>query len=137
MATTGEMIGIVLVTLLLIVTFTVVLSRYLSTIVELFAKTSAENVARQLSALITTSAISPYEIKIDYIPSKDVNYKIYVFNRNLKIVPRFEVGYAEKGSSTQSFAINLENYERENINHFHIEKEKDGETKYVFYAKKE
>lgn len=137
MATTAEMIGIVLVILLLITIFTVILPKYLSTIVELFAKTSAENVARQLSALITTSAASPYEIKIDYIPSKDVTYKVSVFSRNLKIMPRFKVGYAEKGSSTQAFAINLANYEEENINHFHIEKKRDGEIDYVFYAKRE
>ncbi|MEM5854330.1 MAG: hypothetical protein QXG39_09270 [Candidatus Aenigmatarchaeota archaeon] len=134
MPVASEMIGIALVIFSLITFFTVILPKYLSTIVELFAKTSAENVARQLSALITVSASSPYVIEIDYIPSREVTYKVSLFGRNLKIIPQFKVGYAEKGSSIQTFPIDLGSYESENVNHFHLEKRGD---EYVFHSTKE
>jgi hypothetical protein len=136
-AITSEIIGFMLVILTLILFFTVALPKYLFTLLELFGRTSAENVARQLAGLITVSGSSPYKINIDYLPSKDVSYSFEIKNRNIIIKPEFKVSYAEKASSTQPFAVDLVDYGQENVNHFFISKKFDGESSYEFKAKKE
>jgi heme/copper-type cytochrome/quinol oxidase subunit 4 len=50
---TSEVIGFILIVFTMITFFTVMLPKFLSTIIELFGKTSAENVARQLAGFIT------------------------------------------------------------------------------------
>lgn len=136
-AVSSDVIGIMLVVLTLFVFFAVVLPQLLSIITETFSKASAETVARQLSGLITASGASAYEIKIDYIPTKDVVYDVSVADRTIKIVPKFTVSYAEKASSTQSLGVNLNNYDQQSVNHFIVKKNFDGESSYVFTAKKE
>jgi hypothetical protein len=136
-AITSEIVGFILVILTLITFFTVILPKYLSTIIELFSKTSAENVARQLAGLITISGAAPYKIDIEYLPSRDVSYSFEIKNRNIIIKPEFKVSYAEKASSTQPFAVDLVEYGQEGVNHFFINKKFDGESSYEFKAKKE
>jgi hypothetical protein len=136
-AIASEMVGFILVVLTLITFFTIVLPKYLSTIIELFSKTSAENVARQLAGLITISGAASYKINIEYLPSRDVSYSFKIKNRNIIIKPEFKVSYAEKASSTQPFAVDLVEYGQEGVNHFFINKKFDGESSYEFKAKKE
>jgi hypothetical protein len=136
-AIASEMVGFILVVLTLITFFTIVLPKYLSTIIELFSKTSAENVARQLAGFITISGAAPYKINIEYLPSRDVSYSFEIKNRNIIIKPEFKVSYAEKASSTQPFAVDLVEYGQEGVNHFFINKKFDGESSYEFKAKKE
>jgi hypothetical protein len=136
-AVTSEIVGIMLVVLVEFVFFTQVVPRILSVIVESFSKASAENVARQVSGLITVSGAATREIKIDYIPTREHVYDVAVKTRTIKVVPKFTVPYAEKASSTQPFAVGLQDYEEENVNHFIIEKNFDGASAHVFKAKKE
>jgi len=134
---TSEVIGFILIVFTMITFFTVMLPKFLSTIIELFGKTSAENVARQLAGFITISGSASYKIDIDYLPSRDVSYSFSIKSRNIIIKPEFKVSYAEKASSTQPFAINLTEYGQEGVNHFFITKKIDGESSYEFKAKKE
>jgi hypothetical protein len=136
-AVTSEVVGFALITLTIITFLTVILPKYLSTLIELFSKTSAENVARQLAGLITVSGSTPYKINIEYFPSKDVSYTIEIKNRNIMVKPEFKISYTEKASSIQPFAVNLIEYGERNVNRFFINKRLDGESSYEFKAKKE
>lgn len=137
-AVTSDIVGIMLIILTLIIFFTVMFPRFLSTIIELFGKTSAENVARQLSGLITVSGAAPHEIRIEFLPSRDVTYSFSIKNRNIMVKPELKVEYAEKASSMQPFAIDLIEQEQKNVNHFFIEKNfEGGGSNYAFSAKKE
>ena len=136
-ATTSEIVGIMLVIAVTFAFFVLIFPNILSIIVEGFSKAAAENVARQLSGLITISGSSAYKIKIDYTPTKEHTYKIEIKSRTIKVSPEKLPRYAEKASSTQSFAVDLNEYKGNNINHFTIEKNFEGESIYDFKAKKE
>lgn len=135
---TSDVIGIMLVIISIFVFFTQVMPRMLSLIIDNFSRAAAENVARQLSGLITSSGASTGRIEINYIPTKSVEYKIIIIGRTVKIIPKFKAAYAEKASSTQPFAVALRDYEEENVNHFIVEKDfVGGLSNYVFKARKE
>ena len=136
-AVTSDMVTIMLVILTIFAFFTLIMPGILSMITEAFSKSSGEAVARQLSGLITISGASAHEIKIDYIPTKEFVYKISIKDRSIKVTPRFKVSYAEKASSTQQFAIGLNNFDQDDVNHFVVEKNFDGASNYVFKAAKE
>ncbi|MEM5853173.1 MAG: hypothetical protein QXG39_00925 [Candidatus Aenigmatarchaeota archaeon] len=134
---TSDIIGIMLLILTVIVFFTIIFPKFLSEMIELFGKTSAESVARQLSGFITISGSAPNEIKIEFFPSRDVTYSFSIKERNIMIKPEFKVEYMEKASSSQPFAVELIEQEQRNVNHFFIEKRFEGVSNYVFYGKKE
>jgi hypothetical protein len=134
---TSDTIGIVLVIFVLFLFFSQVFPKLISVITDNFSKASGENVARQLSGLITVSGAATYKIKIDYVPTTDHTYNIFMKDRTVKVTPIFTVNYAEKASSTQRFAVGLNDYEQEKVNHFVVEKNFDGVSTYVFEAIKE
>ena len=134
--TNSDIIGIILATLVVFLFFQQVFARTVSIITDNFSKASAENIARQLSGLITVSGAATYEIKIDYVPTTEHTYDIFVKDRTVKVTPIFTVNYAEKASSTQPFAVNLNDYEQNGVNHFAVEKNLNGELRYVFEASK-
>ena len=136
-AVTGNIVGIMLVIVVLFVFFTYEVPKIISVVMESFSKASGEGVARQVSGLITVSGAATREIDIDYIPTREHVYDVVVKMRTIKVTPKFTVPYAEKASSTQPFAVNLQDYEEDNVNHFIIEKNFDGASIYVFRTKKE
>jgi len=134
-------IGIVGIVLLIV---TQILPTTLSTVINKFSSYSAENVARQLSNLITVSGSATYKIDIDYAPTKDVVYQVSIDSRTIKVVPKFGVNYADKSSSTQSFAVDLHSGQYTDVNSFLIGKSiftpqqiGHGESKYAFDATKQ
>jgi len=133
----GDVVGIMLVIVITFVVFTQAIPRIISTIGESVSKISAENVGRQLSGLITISGAAAREIRIDYIPTTDQTYNTGIKSRTIKVKPNFKMTYAENASSTQPFAIDLIDYDQNNVNHFIIQKKFYGESVYVFGAKKE
>ena len=141
---TSDTIGIAFAVFVLFLFFSQVFPRIISVITNNFSKASAENVARQLSGLITVSGAVTHEIKIDYTPTTDHTYNIFVKDRTVKVTPIFTVAYAEKASSTQPFAVDLNDYEQDGVNHFTVEKSSNfateknlnGELRYVFEASK-
>lgn len=133
---TSDTIGIVFAIFVVFLFFSKVFANTVSIITDNFSKASAENVARQLSGLITVSGAATYEIKIDYVPTTEHTYNIFVKDKTVKVTPIFTVAYAEKASSTQPFAVNLNDYEQNDVNHFVVEKNLNGEFRYVFEASK-
>ena len=136
--TVTDMIGVLGVVVIVIVFVTQIFPTILSTIIESFSKSSAENVARQLSNLITVSGSAPHRVEITYAPEKNILYDIFIGSRALGAVPKIKVAYAEKASSIQPFAVNLSDDEYVDVNSFLIKKDFfGGESTYAFYAKKE
>jgi len=135
--TTSDAIGIVLGVFVLFLFFSQVFPKVYALITDNFSKASGENVARQLSGLITVSGAATYKIKIDYTPTTEHTYNVLVKDRTVKVTPIFTVNYAEKASSTQPFAVVLNDYEQEKVNHFTVEKKFDGVSTYDFGASKE
>lgn len=133
---TSDIIGIVFAILVMFIFFTQVFAKAVSIITDNFSKASAENVARQLSGLITVSGAATNEIKIDYVPTTEHTYDIFVKDRTVKVTPIFTVAYAEKASSTKPFAVNLNDYEQNGVNHFVVEKNLNGGLGYAFEASK-
>jgi hypothetical protein len=136
--TTTDVVGVLGVTVLVMVFVSQIFPTIFSTIIESFSKSSAENVARQLSNLITVSGSAPYEVEIIYAPAKDVLYDIFIGSRAMGVMPKFKAAYAEKSSSIQPFAVNLPDSQHSDVNSFLIKKDfSNGESRYVFNAKKE
>jgi len=135
--TTSDIISVLFAIVVLFLFFSQIFPRVVATITDTFSKASGENVARQLSGLITVSGAATHEIKIDYIPTKQHTYNILIKDRTIKVTPIFKVAYAEKASSTQPFAVSLNDYEQDDVNHFTVEKNFDGGLSYAFEAKKE
>lgn len=133
----SDTIGIVFGIFVLFLFFSQVFPKVISVITDNFSEASGENVARQLSGLITVSGAATYKIKIDYTPTTDHTYNILMEGRTVKVTPIFTVNYAEKASSTQPFAVDLNDYKQDGVNHFVVEKNFDGESTYVFEASKE
>lgn len=133
---TSETVGLLLTAIVLIIFFSQVFLRIISLLVEKFSKASAENVARQLSGLITTSGASVYRVRIAYIPTREVSYRVTIHDRVLRVVPKLKVEYAEKASSTQPLAVELGSYEKSDVNYFIIEKNFAGVSRYEFRAEK-
>jgi len=145
--TISDTIGTIGIIGLILLFITQIIPGMLSVIVEKFSSYSAENVARQLSNLITVSGSATHKIEIvygekaevpsDYQKTEEVLYKIQIGSRTIKVIPKFKVNYAEKSSSTQYFAVNLPSEEYTDVNSFLIKKEiLDGESTYAFYASK-
>jgi hypothetical protein len=135
--TITDTIGIVTVAIMMVGFITQLFPQILSIIADNFFKASAESVARQLSNLITVSGAATYKIEIRYTPTKDVDYRISIVSRMINVMPKFKVSYADKSSSTQPFAVNLQNQEHEDVNSFLIKKELiDRESRYDFSASK-
>lgn len=140
-ATITDTIGILSVILITVVAVTQMLPRILSVLIETFSRTSAENVARQLASLITISGASTYKIQIEYTPTKEVLYEVSSGTRTIKVVPKvvpkYEVSYAEESSSTQPYAVDLSFNPFRDVNTFSIKKEViDDNSRYSFGARK-
>lgn len=132
-----SMIGIMGVLIATIILFIWASREIFNFISQTFSKASAENVARQLSSLMTVSGTS-YMSKITYVPTKQVSYSLQINSKLLKVSPYSKMLYGEKSSSTQPFATNFENYVIVDVNSFEITKKiVDGESKYEISAKKE
>ena len=132
-----SMIGILGVILATVILFVWASHEIFSFISQTFSEASAENVARQLSSFMTVSGAS-YMSRISYTPTKKVTYNIQIKSRVLNIAPNFNVPYAEKSSSTHTFATNFSDYSISDVNFFNITKRiVAGEEKYEFSAKKE
>ena len=136
-AVLSDIVGVMLIIVAMFLTFTQIIPKIISTIGESFSRASGENVARQVSGLITVSGAAPHEIQIDYIQTKEHTYNVEIISRTIKVTPNFKVPYAEKASSTQPFGIDLQDYKEDNVNHFIIQKKFYGESTYVFEATKE
>lgn len=103
--TISDTIGILAIILITLFLVTQILPTVFSTIINQFSTYSAENVARQLSNLITISGSATYKAEINYsakaqVPSgpgstSEVLYKILIDSKTIKVVPKFEVNYAE------------------------------------------
>jgi len=120
--TIADTIGIMIVILNLIAFFTQIFPKLLDMIVELFSKTSAEAVSRQLAAFITVSGTSTYKILINYTPSKDVIYNVQGSNRLVKVAPSGTY-YGESASASAPYATPPDNFGPfENVNNFIIKK---------------
>lgn len=133
--TITDTIGMLAMVILLVVFIAQIIPQILSVIIDNFSKTSGEHVARQLSNLITISGSAAYKAELNYIPSKDVVYKVFISSRTLKVTPKFTVAYADKSSSIQPFAVDLEDQDYVDVNSFIIRKEfVDGESEYGFSA---
>jgi hypothetical protein len=141
--TISDFIGIIGIGLMVILFVTQIIPTALATVINKFSSYSAENVARQLSNLITVSGSATYKIDIDYAPAKDVVYQVSIDSRTIKVVPKFGVNYADKSSSTQYFAVNLPSGQYTDVNSFLVGKSifnpqqiGYGESKYAFDATK-
>lgn len=146
--TISDMIGIVGIIIAVMVFVTQIMPTLLSVIIDTFSKTSAENVARQLSNLITVSGAAPHRAEINYEmkahllssykSSSEVLYQVSIKSKTIKVTPEFKVAYAEKSSSIQPFAVSLADKDFKDVNSFFIEKNfLNGESSYAFDAKKE
>ena len=102
--TIADTIGIFVTILSIFLFFTQIFPKIIETIIDLFSKTAAESVARQLAAFITVSGVSTYKINITYTPTKKVTYNIQSDNRLVKVVPNYATSYGEKSSSSQPYA---------------------------------
>lgn len=125
----SEFVGIIGVFLITFVIVIIALIPIISSIIELLALSSPENVARQFAGFIAAIA-STYSGEVVYVPSKDLLYSIdvrdYLVKIDLKSAPR----YAEKTSATHSIVLDL-NYQKDNVNKFIFRKKiKDGNIVY-------
>jgi len=133
-ADTIGILGIILIVMLLVTQLMPIVG---GIIIESFSRASAENVAKQLSSLITVSGAAPYKAELNYTPTKDIVYKISISSRTIKVTPKFQVSYADKSSSTQPFGISLNDKQLVEVNSFFIKKNfVDGESIYAFDAEK-
>jgi hypothetical protein len=135
--TITDTIGILGVIGIVILFMVQIMPTLLQTMVVFFSKASAETVSRQLSNLITVSGAAPYRAEIKYFPAKEALYKISISSRTIEVVPYFKNAYAEKSSSTQPFAVGLNDGDYDNVNSFLIKKDFIGESVYAFEATKE
>jgi hypothetical protein len=136
--TIEDTIGLLAVIIITILFFSQIFPTIFSFIIEQFSEASAENVARQLSNLITISGAAPYKTEINYTPTNKFVYKASIQTKYLTIVPKFDVSYAEKSSSTQPFAVDLADHEFNDVNSFNVRKYLfEGESKYDIFASKE
>jgi len=136
-ATITDTLGILIVIVITIMIITQILPSIFSVLIETFSRASAENVARQLASLITVSGTSTYKIQIEYTPTKEVLYEVSSGARAIKIVPKYEVSYAEESSSMQPYAVDLSFNPYRDVNTFLINKEViDDSSRYSFDARK-
>lgn len=133
----ADTIGVIGVIGIVIFSLTQILPSLLDLIIQTFSKASAENVARQLSNLITVSGAGTHEVEINYMPLKSALYDVSIVSRTIKVVPKFTASYAEKASSTQKFAVGLSDRAFYEANSFLIKKGfSNGESTYEFNAEK-
>ena len=131
----SDTIGILLTIFTTIFFLVYILPTLFSTIIETLSKSSPEDVARQVSNLISSSAISTFESEIEYSPRKDNEYKIEIFDRIVKVSIKSKLAYAEKTESKKPILIDLL-YKKEDVNTFIISKKFEGVSKYAFEATK-
>lgn len=131
------LIGMLAVILITVILFLKEFQVIVTNTLNVLGKTSSDVVCSQLSNLITISGAAPYEIEINYIPSKAVSYNTTIESRVLTVKLNSQATYLIKLSAFHSFAVNLPDLKYTNVNSFKIEKKiVDGEAKYGFYAAK-
>jgi len=133
-----DTIGPLIIILIVILFFVQIIPNVFGVIIETFSKASAENVARQLSSLITVSGAATYKAELNYTPTKEVVYHVLIASRSVKVTPKIKVSYADKSSNTQPFGVNLGDREYFDVNYFLVKKSfLDGASFYDLQAKKQ
>lgn len=102
-----EILGILFVIILLITFFTVILPKFIDTITTQLIGSSAEVIAKHTSGLITLIGAASYDARLNHLFSENVKYTVEVEGRTLKIIPHFEVKYAEKSYAIVSVGIEI------------------------------
>ncbi|MEM2506776.1 MAG: hypothetical protein QXG39_03755 [Candidatus Aenigmatarchaeota archaeon] len=133
----SDTIGVLAIIIMIFIFFFQIFPRILEIITDIFSKTSAEAVAKQLASFITVSGAATYRIEISYIPSRTITYNIQTNNRMIKVNPNYKVTYGEKTSALHSYAVPIEDFSFRNVNFFKIEKIfEDGDSYYSIHAEK-
>ena len=113
-----------------------ILSRLISTILdELYQRTaeySSENVAIQLSSLLSAAGAAPYKIYINFQPSREILYDVSSNNKTLTVEAKFTQSYIQRMPYKSGFCTNFSDFSFSDVNEFLIEKSLD-ENRYSIY----
>jgi len=128
--------------IILIIT-TLILSRLvfvaLSALYQKVAEQSSENVAIQLSSLMSAIGAVVERIDVEYVPSKDVLYDVKVDedSRSVEAVAKFEPVYIQKLPSKSEFCTSFKGVEFKDVNRFIIQKKREnGNVHYLLIGGK-
>ena len=125
---------VMLVTLLIL---SRVVSIALTKLYQIAAESSSDNVAIQLTSLMSGSGAVTGEIEINYVLSKDVLYDIEVDSngKEVNVMAKFAPIYIQKSSSEAKFCTNFSSQKFQDVNRLVIEKkEENGKFYYKVYA---
>jgi hypothetical protein len=107
-----------------------IISIALTNLYQIIAESSSQNVAIQLSSLMSASGAATYGIDIEYIASKDIVYDVLdQFARKIEVWPKYSQPFIVKGSFKSKYCTNFqEPFEFKDVNVFFIQK-KEGNYK--------
>jgi hypothetical protein len=102
------------------------------------AEASSQNVAIQLSSLMSSSGSAPNEIYIEYLVSKDVLYDVLSNgDKKIQVFAKFSQPFIASQSSTSKFCTNFtQSFEFRDVNDFLIQKVKEGYFYYKISARR-
>ena len=130
-------IGMLVVIAITVIIFLKEFQAITSVITNLVARTSSDVVSSQLSNLMTISGAAPYQIEINYTPSKSVLYDVSLSSRELNIKSKYKASYLVKLPSIHPVAIDLPDASYTDVNTFKVKKTViNGESVYEFIAQK-
>lgn len=131
-------LAIFVVTVITILVLSRILSNTLSLIFENIAESSSQNVAIQLSSLMSAAGSTPSEIDIYYKPSENILYDVKIASRVVEVYAKFSQPFIKSEPFKSPFCTSFDDYNFKDVNRFYIKKfEKDRKSYYEIYARSE
>ena len=132
-------LAIFIVMLITMLILSRIVSIALTSLYQIVAESSSENVAIQLSSLMSAAGAVTGEIEINYIPStsNDVLYDVEIDSRGkeVEVTAKFIPIYIQKSSSEAKFCTNFSSQKFQDVNRLVIEKkEENGKFYYILSA---
>jgi len=115
-------VAIFLVTIITILILARLVSVVLIELYQTVAEYSSENVAIQLSSLLSVSASAPYKIFIGFKPSREVLYDVSSKGKTLTVEAKFKQPYIQRMPYESKFCTNFQDFSFSDVNEFLIEK---------------
>jgi len=123
-------LAIFIVTVITLLILTNIISTTLTRLYQEVAESSSENVAIQLSSLMSAAGSAPDGIDIEYVPSEGVLYDVSASGRKIEVLAKFSPIYIQKMPFESKFCTNFTDFKFNDVNKFSIQKIKENGVSY-------